>query len=57
MWRGQSPGESALPITFSISPSNAYSGLISCRMNWLIYLLSKGLSRVFPSTTVVLFYT
>ena len=45
--------ESALHIrwpkywSFSISPSNEYSGLTG-----LISLLSKGLSRVFPSTTV-----
>ena len=39
-------------FNFSISPSNEYSGLISFRMDWLISLLSKGLSRVFSSTTV-----
>ena len=44
--------ESSLRITrpkywsFNISPSNEYSGLISFRINWLISLLSKGLSRV-----------
>ena len=38
--------------TFSISPSNEYSGLISFRIGWLISLPSKGLSRVFSSTTV-----
>ena len=37
--------------SFSISPSNEYSGLISFRIDWLI-LQSKGLSRVFFSTTV-----
>ena len=37
---------------FSISPSNEYSGLISFRMDWLISLQSKGLSRVFSNTTV-----
>ena len=36
-------------FTFSISPSNEYSGLISFS---LISLLSKGLSRVFSNTTV-----
>ena len=36
----------------SISLSNEYSGLISFRMDWLISLLSKGLSRVFSNTTV-----
>ena len=35
--------------SFSISPSNEYSGLIS---TGLISLLSKGLSRVFSSTTI-----
>ena len=51
--------ESALPIrwpkyrsfSFSISPSNEYSGLISFRMDWLD-LQPKGLSRVFSNTTV-----
>ena len=38
-------------FSFSISPSNEYSGLISFRMTGLISLLSKGLSRVLPSTT------
>ena len=37
---------------FSISPCNEYSGLISFRITGLISLLSKGLSRVFSSTTV-----
>ena len=32
-------------FSFSISPSNEYSGLISFRTGW-IFLLSKGLSRV-----------
>ena len=36
---------------FSMSPSNEYSGLISLRLTGLI-LMSKGLSRVFSSTTV-----
>ena len=39
-------------FSFSISPSNEYSGLISFRMDWLDLLQSKGLSRVFSSTTV-----
>ena len=33
-------------FSFSISPSNEYSGLISFRMDWLDLLQSKGLSRV-----------
>ena len=36
-------------FSFSISPSNGYSGLISLRINWFYVL---GLSRVF-STTVL----
>ena len=52
--------ESALPIrwpkywsfSFSISPSNGYSGLISLELIGLIFLQSKGLSRVFSNTTV-----
>jgi len=39
-------------FSFSISPSNEYSGLISLGLTGLIYLLSKGLSRVFSNTTV-----
>ena len=38
-------------FSFSISPSNEYTGLISFRMDWLD-LQSKGLSRVFSNTTV-----
>ena len=52
--------ESVLPIrwpkywsfSFSISPSNEYSGLISFRMDWLDLLAVQGLSRVFSNTTV-----
>ena len=39
-------------FSFSISPSNEYSRLISFRMDWCISLQSKGLSRVFSNTTV-----
>ena len=39
-------------FSFSISPSNEYSGLISFRIGWLDLHESKGLSRVFSSTTV-----
>ena len=39
-------------FSFSISPSNEYSRLISFRLTGLISLLSKGLSGVFSSTTV-----
>ena len=37
-------------FSFSISPSNEYSGLISLRLTGWISLLSKGLSRVFCKT-------
>ena len=39
-------------FSFSISPSNKYSGLISFRMDWLDLLAVQGLSRVFSNTTV-----
>ena len=38
-------------FSFSISPSNEYSGLISFRWTSWISLQSKGLSRVFSNTT------
>ena len=38
-------------FSFSISPSNEYSGLISSGLTGLIFLLYKRLSRVFPNTT------
>ena len=38
-------------LSFSISLSNEYSGLISFRMDSWISLQSKGLSRVFSNTT------
>ena len=39
-------------FSFSIIPSKEHPGLISFRMDWLISLQSKGLSRVFSNTTV-----
>ena len=39
-------------ISFSISPSNEYSGFISLGLTGLTSLLSKGLPRVFSSTRV-----
>ena len=39
-------------FSFSISPSKEHPGLISFRMDWLILLQSKGLSRVFSNTIV-----
>ena len=50
--------ESALCIrwpeywSFSISPSNEYSGLISYKIDWFDLLWSEELSRVFFSTTI-----
>ena len=51
--------ESVLPIrwpkywsfSFSISPSNEHSGLISFRMDWLDLLAVKGLSTAFSNST------
>ena len=39
-------------FSFSSSPSNEYSELISFRMNWFDLLVPKGLSRVFSNTIV-----
>ena len=39
-------------FSFSISPSNEHSGLISFRMDWLVLLEVQGLSRVFSNTTI-----
>ena len=39
-------------FSFSISPSNEYSGLISFRMEWLDLLAVQGTLRVFSNTTV-----
>ena len=39
-------------FSFSISPSNEYSGLISFRIDFFDLLQSKGHSRVFSNTTV-----
>ena len=39
-------------FSFSISPSNEYSGLISFRIDWFDLLEVQGLSRVFSNTTV-----
>ena len=39
-------------FSFNISPSNEHPELISFRMDWLDLLAVKGLSRVFPNTTV-----
>ena len=39
-------------LSFNFSPSNEHSGPISFRSDWLDRFESKGLSRVFSSTTV-----
>ena len=39
-------------FSFSLSPSNEYSGLISLRIDWLDLLTVQGLSRIFSSRTV-----
>ena len=39
-------------FSFSINPSNEYSGLISFRIDWLDLLAVQELSRVFSNTTV-----
>ena len=39
-------------LSFNISPSNEYSGLIPLGLTGLISLQSKGLATVFSSTTV-----
>ena len=56
----QGLNESVLPIrkpkylsfSFSISPPNEYSGLISFRIDWFDLLAVQGTSRVFSNTTV-----
>ena len=47
-----SGGQSIGVSSFSISPSNEYSGLISFRMDWLDLLAVPGISRVFSNSTV-----
>ena len=39
-------------FSFSISPYNEFSRLISFRINWLSLLTVKGFSKVFSNTTV-----
>ena len=39
-------------FSFSINPSNEYSGLISFRMDWLDLLAVKGTLKLFTNTTV-----
>ena len=39
-------------FSFSISPSNEYSGLISFRIDWFDLLAVQALSKIFSNTTV-----
>ena len=39
-------------FSFSISPSNVYSGLISSRIDWFDLLAVQGTLKVFSSTTI-----
>ena len=39
-------------FSFSISPSNEYSWLISLRINWFDLFAVQGFSRVFSNTTI-----
>ena len=39
-------------FSFSLSPSNEYSGLIAFRIEWFDFLAGQGTSRVFSNTTV-----
>ena len=39
-------------FSFSINPSNKYSGLISCMIDWFDLLAVQGTLRVFSSTTI-----
>ena len=39
-------------FSFSISPSNEYSGLISFRIDYFDLLAAQGTSRIFSSTTI-----
>ena len=43
-------------FSFSISPSNEYSGLISFRMDWLDLLQSKGLSSFLQAAIRKVFF-
>ena len=40
------------PKYWNFSPTNEHSGLISFRIDWFDLFQSKGLSRVFSSTTI-----
>ena len=39
-------------FSFSLSPSNEHSGLISFRIDWFDLVAVQGISRVFSNTTV-----
>ena len=40
-------------FSFSLSPSNDYSGLISFRIDWLDFLAVQGISGIFSSESVL----
>ena len=45
-------GGQSISLSFSISPSNEYSGLISFTIDWFNLLAVQGILRVFSSTTI-----
>ena len=47
-----SGGQNIKSFSFSISPSNEYSGLISYRIDWIDLLAVHRFSRVFSRTTI-----
>ena len=51
-WLVSSCDQSIWNFSFSMSPCDEYSGLISSRIDWFDSLLPKRLSRVFSNTTV-----
>ena len=52
LWKGLYHETKILELSFCISPSSEYSGLISFKIDWFDLLAVKGLSSVFSSTTV-----
>ena len=48
----RSGGQNIKSFSFSISPSNEYSGLISYRIDWFDLLAVHRFSRVFSRTTI-----
>ena len=56
-WLFKSGGQSIGASSFSISPSNEHSGLISFRRDWLDLLAVQGLSRVFPGVRTLAYHS